>query len=68
MAVNGNDKVYCSKKLPEYSSAEFLNPLITFLIFRSENGSFGSFSNFLLLFSKVLFVQFGFYSCSYLFT
>ena len=43
MAVNGNDKVYWSKKLPKYHLIEFSSSLITFFIFRNENGSFGFF-------------------------
>lgn len=39
MAVNGNDRTFCSRKLPKYSSIEFLSLLVTFFIFRNENGS-----------------------------
>ena len=36
MAVNGNDKVYWSKKLPKYHLTEFSSSLITFFIFRMK--------------------------------
>ena len=36
MAVNGNDKVYWSKKLPKYHLIEFSSSLITFFIFRMK--------------------------------
>ena len=70
MAVNGNDKVYWSKKLPKYHLIEFSSSLITFFIFRKENGSFGFFffsPNLLAHFSNVLLVQVDFYCFSCLF-
>ena len=69
MAVNGNDKVYWSKKLPKYHLTEFSSSLITFFIFRMKmvHLVIFFFPNLLAHFSNVLLVQFDFYCFSYLF-